>query len=409
MTASLFPFQREAVKDLIAGKQIVYADMGAGKTAIMFNWLKYMKPKKVLIVTVASKRDSGDMETEADKFCGDSWRKSLSSFSVISWEGLHKWTQDKTYDEMSEWVVAYDEIQKGGSGISSKRGKAFLLLARHCKAWTGYTGTPGDTWIKFYPYFQATGKIRNKTAFMREFCITQTYPFPMIRGYLHEDTLKRWWSDISTAPDTSAVMAQLPKETNQVVHFKKPQGYDKALKTSTAPDGTFWDSNMAMHHGLAQMCCTQAKEKWLEDWFEGLTEPAVVFYNYKCEAEAIKRAAEKAGKGKLWLINGESHDIPTAETIGQNDVVAAQYLSGGEGLNVQYAHYMVFFSYNWSYSTSKQAKGRIRRIGQEKPMFFYYLTTDKTIEEDKMKALQKKKDFSYQNWAVEKGVWKEEP
>ena len=69
---------------------------------------------------------------------------------------------------------------------------------------------------------------------------------------------------------------------------------------------------------------------------------------------------------------------------------------------------MVFFSYNWSYSVSKQSKGRIKRIGQEQPMFFYYLTTDSTIEEDKAKALHKKQDFSYKNWAIEKGAWKNE-
>lgn len=408
MAASLYPFQQDAVEQLLGGKHIVYATMGAGKTAIMFNWLSAVKAKKVLVVTVASKRDSGDMITEADKFCGEKWRKSLSSFSVVSWEGLYKWVQNKTYDEMSEWTVAYDELQKCCSGVSSKRGKAFLLLSKYCKEWTGYTGTPGDTWIKFHPYFIACGKVKNKTAFQRQFCLMQNYPFPKIVGYAHEEVLREWWNEISTAPNTSEIMSQLPKETSQVIHFKKPIGYDKALKTSTSPDGEFWDSNIAMHHGLAQMCCDAAKEKWIEDFFEGLTEPALVFYNYKCEAEAIIRAAKKAGKHKVWLINGSSHDIPTADTIGQNDVVVAQYLSGGEGLNAQYARYMVFFSYNWSYSTSKQAKGRIKRIGQTKPMFFYYLTTDKTIEEDKMKALQKKKDFSYQNWAIDKGIWKDE-
>lgn len=406
--ARLFQFQKDSVEALLNGASIVYATMGSGKTAIMFNWLKKMTPKKVLIVTVASKRDSGDMLTEADKFCGDDWRKSLSSFSVISWDTLYKWLQDKTTEEMSEWTVAFDEVQKCGSGVSSKRGKAFLLLSEHCKAWTGYTGTPGDTWIKFYPYFQATNKVRNKTAFQREFCIMQHYPFPKILKYQNEASLKKWWKEISYAPDTSSVMSQLPKETNQVVHFKKPKGYDKAIKTSTAPDGTFWDSNIAMHHGLAQMCCDTAKEKWLEDWFDGLSEPAVVFYNYKCEAEAIKRAAKKVGKGKVWLINGESHDIPTAETIGDNDIVAAQYLSGGESLNLQWMRYWCSMSYNWSYSTSKQAKGRIKRVGQTKPMFFYFLTTDGTIEEDKAKALHTKKDFSYENWATEKGVWKDE-
>ena len=166
------------------------------------------------------------------------------------------------------------------------------------------------------------------------------------------------------------------------------------------------ESNMAMAHYLRQLCDTPDKQEWLTDFLSSQSSlsPAVIFYNYQCEAKSICEAAKKAGRGKIWLINGESHDIPTAETVKPNDVIVAQYLSGGEGLNLQFCNYMVMYSYNYSYSTSTQARGRIRRIGQQKPQFFYYLRCDKTIEIAIEQCLKSKSDFAEVEWLASQGV-----
>ena len=69
-------------------------------------------------------------------------------------------------------------------------------------------------------------------------------------------------------------------------------------------------------------------------------------------------------------------------------------------MNLQFMNYWVSLSPNYSFSSSVQARGRIWRIGQTKPMFFYYLTTDKTIEADIYKTLSEKRDFSETTWTA---------
>lgn len=399
MTATLFPFQQKAVDDLMAGKHLAIASCGSGKTAMLFNWLYRNNPRKVLIITTSSKVKSNDFYTEAIKFNGEGWTDKLDDFSVVSWHSLHKWYAQHGQNASGYYVVA-DEVAKAKAGVSSRMGKTFLRIVKECENWTGYTGTPGDKWIDFYAYFVAAKLIPNKTYFQRNFCNMASYRgFPEIVAYRNTEQLDAWWKQISTAPDTSQMERELPAQTHQVVTLPKPKGYDKVLKTSTTLDGEFLDSNMGLAHYLRQLCDTSDKQEWLSDFLSSLSpsSSAVIFYNYKCEADSIQKICEKNGR-KVWLINGQSHQIPTAETIGAGDIVVAQYLSGGEGLNLQFINYMVMYSYNYSYSTSIQARGRIRRVGQTKPQFYWYLECEHTIEQAIQKCLKNKSDFAEQEW-----------
>lgn len=92
--------------------------------------------------------------------------------------------------------------------------------------------------------------------------------------------------------------------------------------------------------------------------------------------------------------------------MGKYDIVVAHYLSGGEALNFQFMHYWVSVSPHYSYSTSEQARGRIRRIGQTMPMFFYYLWAEKTIEDDIYACLKAKSKFDEKIWAIKQGIEK---
>lgn len=401
MTASLFPFQREAVKQLLAGKRIIRADCGVGKSAVMVKWLEEQHPTHVIIATTASKVASGGFDDDIAKFTSPKFKASLTALECVSWHMLYKWVKTKSYEELSQYVFCADETQKA-KGITTQMGKAFLLITKHCKNWAGFTATPGDTWLDHCAYFIADGRVRNKTAFMREFCITQTYPFPMIRGYLHEDTLKRWWKEMAYEPDASSVMSQLPAATKQIIKLPTPKGYKKVLKTSTTLDGEFLDSNMALLHYLRQMCMTKDKLSFISDLLESLSSssfsaPIVIFYNYRCEREQILELAEKLGR-KVWRIDGEKHEIPTPETTGKDDIVLCHYLSGSEALNLQHICYFLSVSYNYSYSTTKQAMGRIRRVGQTKPQHYYFLKCEGTVEEDVAEALNNKREFIAELW-----------
>lgn len=402
----LYNFQKQAIADLLNGKHIAILCTGSGKTAISMTWAKQTceqkNKNKVLVITTASKSRTNDFQDDADTWCGKEWREGLDKFQVISWHKFAAWVIDNWRDD--GWVVVFDEVARAGAGVSSGMGKAFLQLTSYDEDWAGFTATPGDTWIKFYPYFQACGLVKNKTAFIRKYARVQTFKgFPEIVGYYNEDELVGFWKQISTAPDTSQMMRELPRETHKVITFGKPGTYAKTLKTRIAPDGTMLDTSGALCAELRRQCLTPEKRQWLSDFIEGLGDNVVMFYNFIATGDRLEEIAKRAlPKGaKIWRIDGGHHDIPRAETIGKRDIVLCQWQSGSEALNLQFMHYWVSVELCYSYSTAIQARGRIKRLGQKKPMFYYYLQTEHTIEQDIMKCLRNKSDFADDVWLAD--------
>lgn len=402
----LYDYQKKSVTALQIGRHILIAGTGLGKGFISLEWARQTRKPHVVVVTQASKRDSHDFENEA-KMLDEAWFASLSSFTVLSWNGLAKWYKEneRTFDWAGSAFI-FDECHRAKAGVSSAMGKTFLNIAKHTDCWTGYTATPGDKWIDFYGYFIATNFIRNKTQFLRDFCNIQTYKgYPEITGYRNENMLTRWWSRITYFPNTADVEAQLPAATHKVVEFSVPKNYFKVMQTRQRLDtGEFIDTTMGLCHYLRQLCVSPAKLQWISDFVEDLGERCVIFYNYTEEGEQIAKTIKKVmPKGsKIWNINGKTHDIPTAETMGKRDVVLAQWTSGSASLNLQFINYWVSFTPCYSLTVSVQGRGRIRRIGQTKPQFFYYLKCNNSIEEDIYECLKEKKDFSEKTWYEQK-------
>lgn len=402
----LYRYQEKSVEALRGKRHLLIAGTGLGKGYISLAWAKQTGKQNVVVVTQASKRDSHDFENEGAEL--DSvWYNSLSSFVVLSWNGLAKWFKEHS-DKLAweDFAFIFDECHRAKAGVSSGMGRAFLSIARRTEVWTGYTATPGDKWIDFYGYFIATRFIRNKGQFISGFCNMQTYKgYPEIVSYHSENILQEWWKEITYFPDTASVEAQLPSATHKVVEFKKPKGYDSVMKTRERLDThAFIDTTMGLCHYLRQLCNSKQKLEWLSDFVEGLGERCVIFYNYTEEGELIEKTIKKVmPKGaKVWNINGKTHDIPTAETMGARDVVLAQWTSGSASLNLQFINYWVSASPCYSLTVSVQGRGRIRRIGQTKPQFFYYLKCSNTIEEDIYACLKEKRDFSEKTWYEQK-------
>ena len=217
------------------------------------------------------------------------------------------------------------------------------------------------------------------------------------------------WAAISYAPDTSKVMAELPEQTHEVVEFKKTTAYNNVYKTRMNEEGEFLDTAGAMCAELRRQCFTKDKQEWVRDFVDGLESGCVFFYNFIKTGDMLEEIIQKAlPKGaKVWRIDGTHHDIPTAETIGPRDMVLCQWQSGSEALNLQMIHYWCSVEACYSYSTSIQARGRIRRIGQKMPQFYYYLKTTKTIEDDIYKCLKTKSDFAESSWCIENNITEE--
>lgn len=405
----LYNYQQEAIRALLRGKHIMVAGTGSGKGAVAVAWAKAVcnktNKKKVLVITTASKANMkpNDFELDADKWNGEEWRKSLSSFSVISWHKLAAWA-DSHWGEITQWVIVADEIAKASAGVSSKMGREFLKITARNHDWAGFTATPGDVWIKFYPYFQACGLVRNKTQFLSKYAVMQTFKgYPEIVKYRYEDELKRFWTRISTAPDISAMTKELPEETHKVITFKKPSTYAKTLKTRISPEGEMLETSGALCAELRRQCLTKDKKQWISDFVENLGDGVVMFYNFIKTGDELEGLVDKViPKGaKIWRIDGKHHEIPTVDTVGKYDVVLCQWQSGSEALNLQFLRYWVAVELCYSYSTAIQARGRIKRIGQKRNMHYKYLLTEGTIEQAILKCLKTKGEFSEDVWLAE--------
>lgn len=403
--AELYNFQKQALTQLLNNKHIIISATGSGKTAMAINWIaeksKLVNKNKVLIVTTASKSRTGDFESECE-----TWGVRNVKLEVISWHKLVKWV-NQNWASIDEYIYIFDEIAKASAGISSGMGKAFLKITKRTNDWAGFTATPGDTWLKFYPYLVACGLEWNKTSFLNKYANVQTYKgYPEIVGWRNEGELRNKWARISYAPDTSKVMAELPPETHKVVEFKKPSTYNKTLKNRVNADGELLDTSGALCAELRRLCFTKDKQEWVKEFVEGLGTRAVVFYNFIKTGDELEKIITKAlPKGaRVWRIDGRHHEIPTTETIGDRDIVLCQWQSGSEGLNLQHTNYMVIVEACYSYSTSIQGRGRIRRIGQTRPQFYYYLKTLGTIEEAVYKALRAKSDFAEDVWCMKEGI-----
>lgn len=403
----LYNFQEEAVNKLLEGKHFIIAGCGAGKTAISLVWSAkkcvQVNKYKVLVVTTASKSKTGDFQKEEKIWNIENSNRILE---VISWHKLAKWLSCNA-SKIEEYVIIFDEVQKSSAGISSGMGKAFLNITKVNHDWAAFTGTPGDTWLKFYPYFVSCGMIRNKTSFLANFATTQTYKgYPEIIGWRNEDRLKDMWKIISYAPDTKKVMSELPSQTHKVFTFKKPSSYNKILKTRYNQDGEFLDTAGALCAELRRQCFTKEKQEWIKDFVEGLESGCVFFYNFIKTGDMLENIIKKAlpKTSRIWRIDGKHHDIPTAETIGPKDMVLCQWQSGSEALNLQFLHYWVAVELCYSYSTANQARGRIRRLGQKSPQWYGYLLTEGTIEQDILKCLKGKSEFSEKVWCASNNI-----
>lgn len=413
---ALFDFQKQAVAELMAGKKIIVSSCGSGKTAMA---MKFAEEKcretgkhKVLVITTASKtrahNQDGDDDFTADArlFCSPSFSKSLSSsLSLISWHKLRAWV-DANLKNLDEYVVVADEVAKI-KGYTTGMGRAFLKIAKRNPDWAGFTGTPGDSWENYISYFVATNLVRNKTSFLAEFATVQTFKgYPEIVAWRNEEKLRAMWAKISYAPDTSKVMAELPKETHKVVTFTKPKSYSKTLKTRCNEAGDFLDTSGALVSELRRQCFTKDKQEWIKDFVENLEAGAVMFYNFVKTGDELEQIIKKAlPKGvTVWRVDGTHHEIPTAETTGPRDIVLCQWQSGSEAINLQHLHYWVAVELCYSYSTAIQGRGRIKRVGQKMPMTFWYLLTEGTIEQDILKCLHNKSDFADRVWCAQNNI-----
>lgn len=122
----------------------------------------------------------------------------------------------------------------------------------------------------------------------------------------------------------------------------------------------------------------------------GKDEPIVFFAKFTRDIDAIASACSKMGI-KWGEISGRVSELEQWNA-GLTQALIVQIDSGAESIDLTRACYAVFYSITWSSATYIQALARLDRPGQTRPVTYYHLIAEKTIDERIYAALQQKRD-----------------
>ncbi|MFA7195669.1 MAG: DEAD/DEAH box helicase, partial [Candidatus Neomarinimicrobiota bacterium] len=146
-------------------------------------------------------------------------------------------------------------------------------------------------------------------------------------------------------------------------------------------NGAIYDVNKDWHS------VHPAKLEALEETVEAATgQPVLIFYSYKHDLERIKKKL-KAYKPRTL----DSREDIKAWNRGEIPVLLAHPASAGHGLNLQAGgNIIIWFGNTWSLELYQQANARLDRQGQTKPVVVYRCITSGTMDEDVIKAIERK-------------------
>lgn len=120
-------------------------------------------------------------------------------------------------------------------------------------------------------------------------------------------------------------------------------------------------------------------------------EPIVVFYRFTEDKYSIRRAVSSVGRSYA-EVSGQLDTLVEWQN-GDADVVAVQIATGGEGIDLTRAAYSIFYSIGWSLKEYDQARARLHRGGQTRPVTHYHLIARSTIEVRVYWALKRRREI----------------
>lgn len=137
----------------------------------------------------------------------------------------------------------------------------------------------------------------------------------------------------------------------------------------------------SLEEALEYVGCTRATETHEP-------EPVIVFCRFRSDLDATREIAEKNGL-RYAEVSGRRHDGLTrdAEMNPDADIVAVQIQSGGTGVDLTRSRVMIWYSLGYSMSDYDQARKRLDRPGQTRPVLSIHLLARDTADMDVYVAL----------------------
>ena len=427
--SDLHEYQKYSIEKIIDNKAFgLFLDCGLGKsiialTAILKLMYDYFEISKVLVIApLRVAQDTWSKECEKwdhlkglriSKVLGTEKERRMALFNkadiyIINRENV-EWLCNN-YDFDFDMIVI-DELSSFKSS-SSKRFKALRRVRPKVKRIVGLTGTPApntlmDLWsqINLIDMGQRLGRFISN--YRNEYFIPDKRNAQVVFSYkpregAEEEIYKRI-SDICVSMKACDYL-DMPERIDNIVHVKMAEQekklYKRLEKDMLLPlaDGEIDAVNAAaLSNKLLQMAngavydelketkiIHNRKLEALEDLIEATNGKSVlIFYAYKHDKERISK------KFKVTEIS-TSKDI-SRWNEGKIQIAIAHPAATGHGLNLQGGgSTIIWFGLTWSLELYQQANARLWRQGQKDTVVIHHIVSKGTIDEEVMKAIQRK-------------------
>lgn len=138
-----------------------------------------------------------------------------------------------------------------------------------------------------------------------------------------------------------------------------------------------------------------SKEELLQDILEDISDPVVIFARFQHDLDVIEAVAGKLGKRYKELSGNRKELGPNATYPAECDVLGVQIQSGGVGIDLTGAAYGIYYSLDRSLGTYDQSLARLDRPlpdGTSRPVTYYHLLAEDTIDATIYRALDERRD-----------------
>lgn len=381
-----------------------YLDMGLGKTFVASEKAEEFKERIILIVCQKSKIK--DWQSHYKKFYSHYnlviYKKEVceikpNTVMIINYDSI--WRRNKL-KLIKDFTLILDE----SSYIKNEKSKRtkFILSMKPTNVIL-LSGTPtGGKYEELYSQIKLLGwKISKKEYWDRyinyRMEVTGGFRYPKVIGYKNIDELKKNMraagavfmktEDVITLPD----IIENEVRINNIPQYKV---FAKERLVEILGTELVGDTSLTKMLYLRQLAGMYNKHKYnkLKELLESTEDRIIIFYNFEHEINKFIEICSDLNK-PVSMINGKMRDLNNYEKY-SNSITFIQYQAGAMGLNLQKSNKIIYFSLPLSSELFEQSKKRIHRMGQNKTCFYYYLITEKSIEEKIFKVLKQRKDYT---------------
>jgi len=412
----LYPHQQKALDDTSDQNRVAYyLDMGLGKTFVGSE--KMMQLGKQLNLLICQKSKIQDwIQHFNDHYPNKVFTYNLTTWEKEDWEGLKSWAMDgqfidvfiinyelafrrKQLLQIKDFTLMLDESSMI-QNETAKRSKFVLKMEPDNVILLSGTPTAGK-YENLYSQLQLLGWKISKELYWKQYVETEWveedggYFRKDVVGYKNVDRLKKKLRKHGAVFMKSEEVFDLPDQIFNKVMVGTTKEYKKFMKHRIITiDGNELVGDTTLTKRLyARMLCghyNQNKLDAFKDLLESTNDRLIVFYNFNDEIAAL---TELCDERPISIVNGSIKDLESYDQY-DDSVTFVQYQAGAMGLNLQKANKVIYFTLPQSSELFEQSKKRVHRIGQNQHCFYYIMMVAGSVEEDILKTLELRKDYS---------------